>query len=123
MPQCVGMRGQCPGTSTPKCGRTGMWHSKRACWGAEAGPLEMLNRARWSSEPDGVSATAGVNGSVNAAVDPAGSWLERIWAALDGEPELTERVRLAGPPGLLPSVYDVGALATASIAAATLAVA
>jgi hypothetical protein len=56
-------------------------------------------------------------------VDRAGAWLNRIWSALDGDPALTERVRVTGPPGLLPAVYDVAALATASIAAATLAVA
>lgn len=56
-------------------------------------------------------------------VDGARGWLERIWAALDGDPELTERVRITGPLGLLPAVYDVGALATASVAAATLAIA
>jgi len=51
------------------------------------------------------------------------AWLDRIWTALDGDPGLTDRVRIAGPTGLLPSVYDVEALAVASIAAATLAVA
>jgi len=51
------------------------------------------------------------------------TWLDRIWSALDGDPGLTERVRITGPLGLLPSVYEVGALATASVAAATLAVA
>jgi hypothetical protein len=55
--------------------------------------------------------------------DIASGWLDRIWAALDGDPGLTERVRITGSPGLLPAVYDVGALATASVAAATLAVA
>jgi hypothetical protein len=55
--------------------------------------------------------------------DRAAGWLERIWSALDGDPRLTERVRLTGPVGLLPAVYDVGALATATVAAATLAVA
>src|SRR4051812_26028444 len=51
------------------------------------------------------------------------AWLDRIWTALDGDPGLTDRVRITGPTGLLPSVYDVEALAVASIAAATLAVA
>ena len=55
--------------------------------------------------------------------EPAAGWLDRIWAALDGDPGLTQRVRITGPTGLLPSVYDVEALAVASIAAATLAVA
>jgi hypothetical protein len=61
--------------------------------------------------------------TAKAPPDPAASWLGRIWAALDGEPGLIERVRITGPDGLLPAVYDVAALATASVAAATLAVA
>jgi CoA transferase family III len=60
---------------------------------------------------------------MTVANDQASVWLEQIWAAVEGDPGLTERVRMIGPPGLLPSVYDVGALATASVAAATLAVA
>lgn len=62
-------------------------------------------------------------GSGPQPVDRAVGWLHRIWSALDGDPELTSRVRITGPGGLLPSVYDVDALATASVAAATLAVA
>jgi hypothetical protein len=55
--------------------------------------------------------------------DRTAAWLGRIWAALDGDPGLIDRVRITGPAGLLPAVYDVDALATASVAAATLAVA
>jgi CoA-transferase family III len=51
------------------------------------------------------------------------AWLQRIWSMLDGEPDRTRRVRLTGPGGLLPAAFDVDALATASVAAATLAVA
>lgn len=61
--------------------------------------------------------------TAKASPEAALGWLRRIWAALDGEPGLIERVRITGPNGLLPAVYDVGALATASVAAATLAVA
>jgi len=56
-------------------------------------------------------------------VDRAAAWLNRIWSALDGDPALTERVQITGPSGALPAVYDVAALATASVAVATLAVA
>jgi CoA-transferase family III len=45
---------------------------------------------------------------------------ERIWSALDGP--AAPPLELSGAPGL-PSVYDVGAFATATIAAATAAVA
>jgi hypothetical protein len=55
--------------------------------------------------------------------DRASVWLDQVWAALDGAPGATEQVRITGPLALLPSVYDVGALAAASVAAATLAVA
>ena len=50
-------------------------------------------------------------------------WLENVWAMLDGDPSLLERVGTAGPVGLLPAVHPVGALATVSVAACTLAVA
>ncbi len=46
---------------------------------------------------------------------------ERIWSALEGAPAAAS-LELAGTPGL-PSVYDVGAFATATIAAATAAIA
>jgi hypothetical protein len=49
--------------------------------------------------------------------------LRQIWAALEGAPAAVEAVSFYGPERLLPSVYEVGALASASIAAATLAVA
>jgi crotonobetainyl-CoA:carnitine CoA-transferase CaiB-like acyl-CoA transferase len=49
--------------------------------------------------------------------------LQNIWSALDGAPDALERVSLTGPADLLPSVYDVSALATATVAAATAAVA
>ncbi len=64
-----------------------------------------------------------MKGSVKGSAERAKGWLDRIWSALDGDPGLTERVRISGPLGLLPAVYDVDALATASVAAATLAVA
>jgi crotonobetainyl-CoA:carnitine CoA-transferase CaiB-like acyl-CoA transferase len=49
--------------------------------------------------------------------------LRNIWSALDGAPDSLERVSLTGPGNLLPSVYDVSALATATVAATTAAVA
>lgn len=48
--------------------------------------------------------------------------LGRLWGELEGAPELLERVSLVGPTHVLPSVYDVTALASASVALATLAV-
>lgn len=47
----------------------------------------------------------------------------QLWAMLDGDPALLDRVRLEGPPRLLPSVFDVTGLATASVGVATLAAA
>jgi crotonobetainyl-CoA:carnitine CoA-transferase CaiB-like acyl-CoA transferase len=49
--------------------------------------------------------------------------LQRIWADLDGPADAISGVTFSGPERLLPSVYEVSALAAASIAAATAAVA
>ncbi|HEY2734553.1 MAG TPA: CoA transferase [Polyangiales bacterium] len=49
--------------------------------------------------------------------------LREIWAALEGPAAHVEAVSFRGPTRLLPSVYEVSALASASIAAASLAVA
>jgi crotonobetainyl-CoA:carnitine CoA-transferase CaiB-like acyl-CoA transferase len=49
--------------------------------------------------------------------------LRSIWSALEGAPGALADVSLDGPADLLPSVYDVSALATATVAAATAAVA
>jgi hypothetical protein len=49
--------------------------------------------------------------------------LARLWAQLDGPAAALFNVELAGPGGALPSVYAVGAFATATVAAATTAVA
>jgi CoA-transferase family III len=51
------------------------------------------------------------------------SLLAQLWSALDGDPELLDRVRISGPEQVLPSVFDVTGLAAASVAVATLAVA
>ncbi len=55
--------------------------------------------------------------------DAAQEFLQTFWAALDGDPDRLNDVRIKGQPGALPSVYDVTGLATAVVAAATLAVA
>src|SRR5690349_3670217 len=49
--------------------------------------------------------------------------LPQLWALLDGDPALLERVTLTGPDVVLPSVFDVTGLAAAASAVATLAVA
>lgn len=49
--------------------------------------------------------------------------LEQLWRELQGPGSALEAVRFTGPLRGLPSVYEVSALASASIAAATLAVA
>jgi hypothetical protein len=49
--------------------------------------------------------------------------LVELWVALGGDRALLERVRIIGPPATLPSVFDVTGMATASVAAALLAVA
>jgi hypothetical protein len=49
--------------------------------------------------------------------------LERLWLALGGAPEALDELTLHGPERLLPSVYEVSALAAASIAASLLAIA
>lgn len=49
--------------------------------------------------------------------------LAALWHGLGGATGLPDHVRFSGPERLLPSVYNVGALASASIAAASLAVA
>jgi hypothetical protein len=47
----------------------------------------------------------------------------QLWQRLGGDPEPVEAVRLTGPDRLLPSVFDVTAFATASVAVAALAAA
>lgn len=54
---------------------------------------------------------------------PVRSLSERVWRALGGADSLHGSVTEVGPEALLPSVYDVTALATATVGAATLAVA
>jgi hypothetical protein len=49
--------------------------------------------------------------------------LARLWGLLGGPAEALDAVSLDGPMRALPSVYEVGAFASASVAAATLAVA
>ncbi|MCU1371263.1 MAG: CoA transferase, family protein [Ilumatobacteraceae bacterium] len=49
--------------------------------------------------------------------------LQDLWTDLAGPPDLLDRVTLTGPGSVLPSVYDVTGFATASVAAAVLAVA
>ena len=49
--------------------------------------------------------------------------LPDLWELLDGDPALLERVSLAGPGLVLPSVFDVTGLAAGAVGAATLAVA
>jgi hypothetical protein len=49
--------------------------------------------------------------------------LTDLWALLDGDPELPERVTPSGPDVVLPSVFDVTGLAAGAVGAATLAVA
>lgn len=51
------------------------------------------------------------------------SWVPRLWAALGGSADAVAAVRLQGSAPWLPSVFEVDALATASIALATLSVA
>jgi len=48
---------------------------------------------------------------------------ERLWTALGGPPEALERIEFTGPRGGLPSRFEVSALAAASVAVATLAIA
>ncbi len=55
--------------------------------------------------------------------DAAQELLHRFWTALAGDPDALEHVRIKGHPGALQSVYDVTALAAATVASATLAVA
>jgi crotonobetainyl-CoA:carnitine CoA-transferase CaiB-like acyl-CoA transferase len=52
-----------------------------------------------------------------------GALLRRLWLELGGDPADLERVRLAGPAQVLPSIFPVTAFASASIALATLAAA
>lgn len=47
----------------------------------------------------------------------------RLWAELGGPPAALGRIEFTGPPGGLPSRFEVSALAAASIAVATLAIA
>jgi hypothetical protein len=49
--------------------------------------------------------------------------LSQIWTALNGDPKLLERIEFTGPEQVLPGPFDVTALAAATVAAATLAVA
>jgi len=51
------------------------------------------------------------------------SVLSQIWLALDGDPRLMDRVRIAGPGRLLPGPFDVTEFAAVTVAAATLAAA
>ena len=46
-----------------------------------------------------------------------------LWTALGGDQDAAARLRVTGPPRVLPSVYDVTSFATAVIATATAAVA
>lgn len=48
---------------------------------------------------------------------------DRAWAALGGDPELTERIAYVGPPGLLPAALPVLPLARATVAVCALAAA
>ena len=54
---------------------------------------------------------------------PDAALFERIWRELDGPPEVPAAVALAGAPRLLPSIYDVGAFASGTVAAAVAAIA
>src|ERR1700743_2864073 len=47
----------------------------------------------------------------------------RFWTLAGGGPDVTARLTLSGPRTFLPSAFDVTGLATASVAAATLAAA
>jgi hypothetical protein len=47
----------------------------------------------------------------------------RLWADLGGPPQALERIEFTGPAGGLPSRFEVSALAAASVAVATLAIA
>jgi hypothetical protein len=47
----------------------------------------------------------------------------QLWQRLGGDPRPVDAVRLTGPRRVLPSIFDVTALATASVAVATLAAA
>ena len=49
--------------------------------------------------------------------------LERIWSDLGGPPGVPAAVTFSGPFRALPSVYDVGAMAAATVAAATASIA
>jgi hypothetical protein len=49
--------------------------------------------------------------------------LGRVWGAAGGEPDLLAAVRLVGPDLVLPAAFDVTGLATATVAAASLAIA
>lgn len=49
--------------------------------------------------------------------------IARLWATLGGPPAALDTVALHGPSRLLPSIFEVDALATGSVALATLAVA
>jgi hypothetical protein len=48
---------------------------------------------------------------------------ERLWSLLGGDEASLDRLDLVGEPRVLPSIFDVTGLATASIGVATLAVA
>jgi hypothetical protein len=47
----------------------------------------------------------------------------RVWSLLDGEPSALDRLELVGEPRVLPSVFDVTGLASATVGVATLAAA
>ena len=49
--------------------------------------------------------------------------IARLWAALSGDPGLTDAVQISGPEGLLPAVFDVTGLATGAVGVASLAAA
>jgi CoA-transferase family III len=50
--------------------------------------------------------------------NPDAALFTRIWSDLGGAPAMAESLTLSGGARLLPSVYDVGALATATVASA-----
>jgi hypothetical protein len=59
-----------------------------------------------------------VQGGAMDRSDATQDLLRSLWADLDGDPELAERIEVGGPTAVLPSVFDVTAFATACVGVA-----
>src|SRR5207244_1405415 len=62
-------------------------------------------------------------GRITIVADELGDLCLRVWRSLGGAAEVVAFLAPSGPRGVLPAYFDVTGLATASVAAATLAAA